>query len=160
MNSKGTFYLTVLALGVFAYIFFFERHTLDTEQRAQLKLFPDFDAGKVASVEILRSNSVIRVERTNDQWRLTRPFIYPAQSTAIENWLGLFHSLNRLFYISAEDLLAHAGGLASFGLEDPQAIVIIQEGHKEVARIPMRIKYVMLDLLAKSIHVYDCTGCD
>ena len=36
MNSKGTFYLTVLALGVFAYIFFFERHTLDTEQRAQL----------------------------------------------------------------------------------------------------------------------------
>ena len=131
MNSKGTFYLTVLALGVFAYIFFFERHTLDTEQRAQLKLFPDFDAGKVASVEILRSNSVIRVERTNDQWRLTRPFIYPAQSTAIENWLGLFHSLNRRLYISAEDLLAHPGGLAAFGLEEPQATVIIQEGKKK-----------------------------
>src|SRR5256885_3663246 len=131
MNSKGTFYLTVLALGVFAYIFFFERHALDTEQRAQLKLFPDFDAGKVASVEILRSNSVIRVERTNDQWQLTRPIIYPAQSTVIENWLGLFHSLNRHLYISAEDLLAHPGGLAAFGLEEPQAIVIIQEGQKK-----------------------------
>src|SRR5256885_205980 len=131
MNSKGTFYLTVLALGVFAYIFFFERHALDTEQRAQLKLFPDFDAGKVASVEILRSNSVIRVERTNDQWQLTRPIIYPAQSTVIENWLGVFHSLNRHLYISAEDLLAHPGGLAAFGLEDPQAIVIIQEGKKK-----------------------------
>ena len=48
MNSKGTFYLTVLALGVFAYIFFFERHTFDTEQRAErkMKLFPDFDAAK------------------------------------------------------------------------------------------------------------------
>ena len=67
MNSKGTFYLTVLALGIFSYIFLFERHTLDTDQRAErdMKLLPDFDAGKVSSVEILRSNSVIHVDRTN-----------------------------------------------------------------------------------------------
>ena len=30
MNSKNTFYLIVLTLGVFAYILIFERHTLDT----------------------------------------------------------------------------------------------------------------------------------
>ena len=66
MNSKRTFYLTVLALGVFAYIFFFERHTLDTQQRAErkMKLFPDFDAAKVTSVDIfLRSNGVIHVDQ-------------------------------------------------------------------------------------------------
>ncbi|PYM15265.1 MAG: hypothetical protein DME18_04720 [Verrucomicrobia bacterium] len=140
MNSKRTFYLTVLALGVFAYIFFFERHTLDTQQRAErkMKLFPDFDAAKVTSVDIfLRSNGVIHVDqvihidRTNDQWWLTRPN-YPAQSTVIENWLDLFHSLNRRAYISAEELLAQSGGLAAFGLEEPQATAIIQQGQKKL----------------------------
>src|SRR5437870_3246554 len=134
MNSKGTFYLTVLALGVFAYIFFFERHTFDTEQRAErkMKLFPDFDAAKVTGVDIiLRSTNVIHVDRTNDQWSLTGPN-YPAQSTVIENWLGLFHSLNRRAYISAEELLAEPRGLATFGLEEPQATVIIQQGQKKL----------------------------
>jgi len=95
-----------------------------------LKLFPDFDAGKVASVEILRSNSVIRVERTNDQWRLTRPIIYPAQSTAIETgWACSIHSTGSFTF-----RLRTAGapsGLAAFGLEEPQATVIIQEGKKK-----------------------------
>src|SRR5438477_6021142 len=107
MNFKTTLYLTILALGAFAYIYLFERHTLDTEQRAEraMKLFPDFDVGKVASVEIIRSNNVIRVERAQDQWRMTQPApAYPAQSTAIENWLGLFNALNRRASISAEEL--------------------------------------------------------
>jgi hypothetical protein len=135
MNSKSTLYLTVLALGSFAYIYFFERHTLDTEQRAEraMKLFPDFDVGEVASVEIIRSNTVIRVERARDQWQMTRPIpIYPAQSTAIENWLGLFHALNRRACISAEELQAQPGGVAAFGLEEPQATVTVQQGQKKL----------------------------
>src|SRR5437867_10802065 len=102
MNSKSAFYLTALALGVFGYIFFFERHTLDTEARLEraIKLFPDFDVEKVVGVEIVRSNDFIRVERTNEQRRLTQP-AYPAQTTVIENWLAIFHTLNRRDYISA-----------------------------------------------------------
>jgi len=143
MNSKGTFYLTVLALSVFSYIYFFERHTLDTEQRADraMKLFPDFDAGKVVSVEIIRSNNVIRAERTNGQWRLTQPApIYPAQSTIIENWLNLFHALNRSAYISAEELQAQPGGLAEFGLEEPLATVIVQQGQKKLPTLRLGAK--------------------
>src|SRR5205814_5509136 len=134
MNSKGTFYLIVFAASVFAYIFVFERHTLDTEQQAErgLKLFPDFDPGNVSSVEIIGSNSVIRVERTNDQWRLTRPISYPAHATVIDNWLGLFDSLNCRAHISAEELMAQPGGLAAFGLEDPQTTVILQAGPTKV----------------------------
>src|SRR5436309_3336469 len=134
MNSKGTLHLTFLALGVFAYIFIFERHTLDTQQRVEreMKLFPDFDPREVAGVEILRSNNnVICVERANGQWWLTRP-IYPAQSTVIENWLGLYRSLNRRNYLSSEELLAQPGGLAAFGLEDPQATLIVQLGQKKL----------------------------
>src|SRR6266542_4696311 len=113
MNSKSTFWLMIVALGLGAYIFGFERHTLDSEARAQqaAKLFPDFDPAQVASVEILRSNNVkfIRAERANDQWRLVQP-AYPAQSTAIDNWLSLFKSLDRRAYLSAQDLLTQQGG--------------------------------------------------
>src|SRR6266571_2841425 len=135
MNSKSTFWFMVVALGLGAYIFVFERHTLNTEERVQqaAKLFPDFDPAKVASVEILRSNNVkfIRAERANDQWRLVQP-AYPAQSTAIDNWLGLFRSLDRRTYLSALDLLAQPGGLAAFGLDSPQATVMIQQGTRKI----------------------------
>jgi hypothetical protein len=135
MNSKSTFWLMVAALGLGAYIFLFERHTLNTEEAAQqaAKLFPDFDPAKVASVEILRSNNVkfIRAERADGQWRLVQP-AYPAQSTAIDNWLSLFGSLDRLHYLSAQDLLAQQGGLAAFGLDSPQATVMIQQGTRKI----------------------------
>src|ERR1043165_9623554 len=135
MNSKTTFWLTTLALGLGAYIWMFERHTLNTQARAQqaAKLFPDFDPGKVVSVEILRSNNVkfIRAERANDRWQLVQP-TYPAQSTAIDNWLGLFGSLDRRSYLSAQDLMTQPGGLAAFGLDSPQATVMIQQGTRKI----------------------------
>src|ERR1051326_3168277 len=135
MNSKSTFWLIVVALGLGGYIFLFERHTLDTQARAQqaAKLFPDFDPGKVGSVEILRSNNVkfIRAERANDRWQLVQP-TYPAQSTAIDNWLGLFGSLDRRSYLSAQDLMTPPGGLAAFGLDSPQAAVMIQQGTRKI----------------------------
>ena len=125
----------MVALGLGGYIFLLERHTLNTDERAQqaAKLFPDFDPAKVASVEILRSNNVkfIRAERANDQWRLVQP-AYPAQSTAIDNWLGLFRSLDRRTYLSALDLLAQPGGLTAFGLDSPQATVMIQQGTRKI----------------------------
>jgi hypothetical protein len=100
------------------------------------KLFPDFNPAKVTSVEILRSNNntihTIRAERTNDQWRLTRPVVYPAQSTAIENWLELFTALNRRVWISAQELVTRSGGLATFGLDEPRANVTIQHGDKRI----------------------------
>jgi hypothetical protein len=135
MNLKSTFWLMIVALGLGAYIYLFERHTLNTEERAQqaAKLFPDFDPTKVASVEILRSNNVkfIRAERANDQWGLVQP-AYPAQSTAIDNWLSLFGALDRRHYLSAQDLLAQQGGLAAFGLDSPQATVMIQQGTRKI----------------------------
>ena len=166
MNSKSTFYLIVLALSLFVYIFFFERHTLDTEQRAEqeMKLFPDFDARKVTGLEIIRSNSgsVIRVERTNEHWQLTRP-IYPAQSTAIENWLGLFHSLNRRAF-SAEELQAQ-GGLAAFGLEDPQATATVYLGRKKLrlrlgAKTPVGEKLYLQQVGSDGIFVTDSALLD
>jgi uncharacterized protein DUF4340 len=128
MNSKSTLGWLLLALGLFAYIVFFERHSKAPASGTDLarRLFPDLEPDKVTSVEILRSNTVIRAERTNDQWRLTRP-AYPAQATAINNWLALLGSLNQRAYLTAQELLAQPGGLADFGLETPIATVNVQQ---------------------------------
>src|SRR5216117_1002166 len=168
MNSKSTFWLMVVALGLGAYIFLFERHTLNTEERAQqaAKLFPDFDPAKVASVEILRSNNVkfIRAERSNDHWRLVQP-AYPAQSTAIDNWLRLFGALDRSHYLSAADLLAQPGGLTAFGLDSPQATVMIQLGTRKIhvllgAKTPVGEKLYLQEVGADGAFVTDSALLD
>jgi len=163
MNSKSTLWLMFLALGLFAYILFFERHTLDTEQRAEraMKLFSDFDPTKIDSAEILRSNNVIRAERMNDQWRLVQPVVYPAQGTAVENWLSLFGSLNRRDYISARELLDQPGGLQDFGLDSPQATVVIQQGPRRIqlrlgAKTPVGEKLYLQQVGSDGVFVTDC----
>ena len=159
--------MMIVALGLGAYIFFFERHMLDTEQRAQqaAKLFPDFDPAQVVSVEILRSNNVgfIRVERTNGQWRLVQP-AYPAQSTLIDNWLGLFGSLRRT-YLSAQDLVAQPGGLHAFGLDTPQATVVIQQGTRRLhvlfgAKTPVGEKLYLQPVGSDGVFITDSTLFD
>src|SRR2546425_3157211 len=168
MHSKSTFWLMVVTLGLGTYIFLFERHTLNTGERAQqaAKLFPDFDPAKVASVEILRSNNVkfIRAERADGQWRLVQPS-YPAQCTAIDNWLSLFGSLNRLHCLSAQDLLAQRGGLTAFGLDSPQATVMIQLGTRKIhvllgAKTPVGEKLYLQEVGADGAFVTDSALLD
>jgi hypothetical protein len=166
MNSKSTFYLAVLALGLFAFIYFFERHTLDTEQQGlqAAKLFPRFDPARTSGIDIIRSNGVIRVERTNGQWRLLDP-VYPAQSTAVESWLALFNSLNRRAYISAEELSSQPGGAAAFGLEDPQVTVVIQQGEDRLrlrlgAKTPIGEKLYLKQVGSAGIYVTESTLLD
>jgi Domain of unknown function (DUF4340) len=168
MHSKSTFWLMIAALGLGGYIFLFERHSLNTDERAQqaAKLFPDFDPANVASVEILRSNNVkfIRAERANDQWRLVQP-AYPAQSTAIDNWLGLFRSLDRRTYLSAQDLLAQPGGLTAFGLDSPQATVMIQQGTRKIhillgAKTPVGEKLYLQQVGSDGVFVTDSALLD
>ncbi|MBI3192697.1 MAG: DUF4340 domain-containing protein, partial [Pedosphaera parvula] len=130
MNPKSTKWLLVAALALFAYIFFFERHTRDTTARQQAagRLLPDFDPAMVRSLEILSGNQVLRVQRTNETWTLTVPVQYPVESTAVEKFLTALAQLDRRSYITAAELLAQPHGLAEFGLDNPLASVFIQQG--------------------------------
>jgi len=168
MNSKGTLGLFSLALGLFAYIFFFEYpgQAPGSGTDPAKSLFPGLEPDKVTSVEIIRSNrTVIRAERTNDQWRLTRPASYPAQTTAINNWLALLGSLNQRGYITAQELLAQPGGLADFGLETPDATVDVQQAARRF-RFRLGSKTTVGDMLylqqvgSDGAHVTDAALLD
>src|SRR6266511_2148059 len=125
MNPRTTISLVLAASGLFAYIFFFEWRRPVQPAAGASKLFPNLDPTKVVSIELFRSNTVIRAERTNDHWRLTLPGQppYPAQVTAIENCLTLLAALNRRAYIAAHELPSQPDGLAAFGLENPPVAV-------------------------------------
>ena len=129
MNRKSPWVFVLLAVGLLAYILLFERHTPDTATRAEQDrlLLPDLHPAQVTTVEILRSNGVLRAERALDQWRLTDP-AYPAQSGMIESWLATLSALPRRASISAREILAQPGGLGAYGLAAPHATVALQQG--------------------------------
>ena len=129
MNPKTTFWLSALALGLFAYIYFVELDRADRAARAQesVALLPDFDPSSVTSVQVTRDTETIRVERMDGQWQLVNP-PYPAQATAIESFLGALANLNRHKEIPAEDIVSEGGGLAPFGLDPAVAVIKIVTG--------------------------------
>jgi hypothetical protein len=139
MNSNTTKWLVGAALALFAYIFLIEQRSEDSAQRSaqSAKIFPNFDAAKVTSFEIARTNQVtrtnqlLRVEQANDRWRLLTPF-YPAQKTGIESFLQAVSQLERRAYIAAKDLPSQPGWQSSFGLAPARASIQIQEGTNRI----------------------------
>jgi hypothetical protein len=136
MNARTTRWLLALVAGLFAYIYFFERHRDDVAKKGPVAapLLAGFRPENIHSVEILRSNAVIRVERARDGWRLTTPS-YPAQRTKVEGLVETVGRLTRRGYIPASEILAQ-GGLAAFGLEPAFATLVLQ---RDEGSIQMRL---------------------
>ncbi len=135
MNSKSTRWLLILAAGLFAYIFFFERHTPDTERRQELA------ARWLAPINLLTLNSIevtpaggapIRVEATNLEWRLIEPLAYPAETRTIEGFVNTLNSLQKRAFISAQETLAQKDGLAAFGLKPATAAISLLNGTNRI----------------------------
>lgn len=136
MNARTTRWLLALVAGLFAYIYFFERHhdTVAKQGPAAAPLLARFSTENVTSVEILRSNLVVRVERARDGWRLTTP-PYPAQKTVVEGLLETVGRLTRRGHIPASEILAQ-GGLSAFGLEPAFATLVLQ---RDEGAVQMRL---------------------
>ena len=130
MNSKTTWALVALAAGLFAFIWFFERHVSqnpDAGKRA--RALPQLNPSKVTGIQIRpAAQDEIRADRTNDTWTLTKPFLYPAQSAAIAALLDALQNLPGQSYISAEELKNHPAADKEFGFDAPQVSVIFQQG--------------------------------
>ncbi len=131
MSSKLTRILVVAAFGLFAFIFFIERKSPGTarEGAAQTRLLPQLKPAEVSSIELaIPTNQVMRVERSNDVWRVVVPVRYPAQATAIEDLLTALEELRQTDFISPQELLAQPGGLASYGLDSAPVTLILHQG--------------------------------
>jgi hypothetical protein len=133
MNPRTTWWLTGLAAVLFAYIYMGELRPGRSapRQAALARLLPTLDPTAVNRVEITRSNQVILAELNNEQWQLNSP-PYPAQGTAIQNFLQVLASLNRQSEIPAQEIIAESGGLSPFGLDPAAATIKLQSGTNQV----------------------------
>ncbi len=130
MNPRTTGWLVFLALGLGAFIFFYERRTPDTEQALAraARLFPDFAPRDVTSVEIVTgANPMLALERHADRWRFRAPVPYAADAGGVEQLLSAVQGLQRRGTVPAQEVLAQTNGLAAFGLQPPRAIVVLHQ---------------------------------
>ena len=119
MNSKTTLVWLVVAAALFAFIFAFE-HFLRPNGTEMSAILPDLQPATVTSVQVFPANALeIQADHTNGAWRLTKPIIYPAQSTAIETLLAALQKLTPAIRISAGELREQRGAEADYGFETP-----------------------------------------
>jgi hypothetical protein len=92
-------------------------------------LLPGFNAAAVESLRVLPAGGEeIRVERTNDTWRLTQPVPYPAQAMSIETLLEALEHVIPATRISGAQLRKTEGDRAAFGLDTPRASLVLTAG--------------------------------
>ena len=83
MTAKATWTWTTVAVGLFAFIYFFERH-LHVVPSGPARVLPALRASAVTSIRVVPKGQLeIRADRTNGIWVLTKPVNSPAENTAI-----------------------------------------------------------------------------
>ena len=129
MSWRTTWLLFSGAVLLGAFIFFFERHVTPGGVRAEegSRKLLNFRLNEVTSVQLRRTNQfLLRVERTNESWRLTAPVAYAAQGVDI--FLKQLLDLTSQAYITPEELSASRQTIAAFGLDVPLATVTLLQG--------------------------------
>jgi len=125
MNGRTTLVLVLLAVLLGGWLAMTERRDdVRVAGVAGSVRFRRLDPREVISVEILRSNVAIRLERTNSVWFLTAPMRYPVQSTGVERLLERLGNLVPRSHLSSAEVSAQRGALAAFGLERPDVLTL------------------------------------
>jgi hypothetical protein len=131
MQKSLTWFLTILALALFAFIYFFERKVPGSADRnAAPRLFATLDPQQIRALEItLPGSGVVRAEQTNGHWFLTKPN-YPAQQTMIETFVTNVTRLRRYDRIAPHEVALQ--GQKSFGLDPARATVLVETATNRV----------------------------
>ena len=128
MNPKNTWMLVVLAGGLFAFIYFFERH-IQAPPVVVAKVLPNLIPDDVSSIEVHpRGQFAIRVERVTGGWQMTQPIVYSVQNSAVEGFLQAWADLSPQRPITAEELQGNKNIARDYGFETPLATILIQQG--------------------------------
>lgn len=136
MNGRSTFLLVLAALFLGGWIYLTERQADSTVVIGGDSVrFRRIDPREVLSIEILRSNTAIRLDRTNSVWWLRAPITYPAQSAAVDGLLETLGSLVPRTHIGASELAAQPGALAAFGLENSDTVTIRSRSSMSILRL-------------------------
>jgi hypothetical protein len=130
MNSKTTAIWFVIASSLAVFIFVFQ-HWLRPASGEASVILPGFQPAAATSIQIIPPDALeIRADLTNGVWKLSKPVVYPAQSTAIRALLDTLQQLQPETRISAADANARQGTDADFGFGNPTSIVIESDNRR------------------------------
>jgi len=153
MNTKNTWGLVATAVALFAFIYFFERGSLNSGNGlvAQHRLLNRLQPALVARIEVQTGTNTVTLERTNNNWRLTAPVAYPAYQQRVKDFLDAAGELAWTTKIPATELAKSPRGLADYGLQPPRAQFTLGQNNE---RLTVKIgdetpvggqRYVQLD---------------
>lgn len=129
MNPKNTWLWVALAAGLFAFIFFVERH-LKKPETGPPQLLPSLNAAKIDSIQVQPKGQLsIQAVRTNGGWHLIEPLEYPARGAQIEGLLTVLQKLRGAPYLSPQELKTIPDADEQFGFSSPQFSVML--GHRK-----------------------------
>lgn len=132
MTAKQTWLWVVVAAGLFAFIYFFERR-LQEPPSGPLRILPALKASAVTGVQILPKGQLeIRADRTNGLWVLTQPLFYPARPDAIMALLAALESLTPATFITAQELKDIRQADEQYGFEPPQKTLVLQQPDNQI----------------------------
>ncbi len=122
MNTRLTWLLFLVATALGGYVAFTELGREEGQLRnrggAEVRFNPII-ARDVTAVELLRSNTVVRVERQGEAWAMKLPVAYPGLGSAIDTFLENLAKVTPSRWLSAAELAA--GGATNlqqaFGFE-------------------------------------------
>src|ERR1039457_2306000 len=127
MNPRNTWRWIAVAAGLFAFIFFYQRHA-GKNGSGPVRVLPNLTLAAVTSVQV-RPGALarIRADRTNGVWQLAEPIVYPAQAFSIQNLLAGLEQLTPAPYITARELRDRPKADEEYGFSSPQASIFIEQ---------------------------------
>ena len=121
MNWKTTTVLLLVAVGLAAYIKFYESKrpgTEDAETRAKNVI--NIERDKIDGILIQNGDDKIDLRKRDQKWRLETPVKDQADNAVVDNLLSDLESWQKQTTIPAKEIDADKGRLAEFGLNKPK----------------------------------------
>ena len=124
MNKKSTLIWTGIAVALFIFIFFFERHwdSSNRSQQSTERLLNGFKPELTTELRITINKSFIRLQKSSseDSWWIVSPIHYPAQPVIVGNLLKEIGEITKQNLVDSMDW-------KKFGLDNPPITIFIKQ---------------------------------
>jgi len=134
MKGRSTWLWVVLAVSLFGLIYTLH-HLPQRPSPGTTRILSRLDPRAVGSVQVRPAGPAqleIRADRTNQDWQLREPLVYPAQSGKIEALLAVLAQLKPATYITPAEMRTRPKADEEYGFASPQASLIITQGDYRV----------------------------
>lgn len=126
MNSKTTVVWFVIAAALALFIFALQ-HFLRPAIGAASVVLPQLNPAEVTGIQVFSASAPeISVVRTNGNWFLDKPLVYPAQTAIIESLLDALQKMVPAPRLTAAEMRQYPD--AEFGFDKPLTLIVQADG--------------------------------